>query len=100
MIKIFKIELPTLEKIARFNQKYQILSQLNSPEIGKYELIKYQNCLALILEDFGGISLRQFIATKKLSTRGFWQIASAALAVVHKHNIVYKDIKSTFINQC
>ena len=97
VIKIQKGELLGIEQIARFKQEYQILSQLDFPNIIKaYKLEKYQNKLALIVEDFGGKPLKDFINCKKLDLKVFLQIAiqlATALSCIHQNNIIHKDIK-------
>ncbi len=66
IVKVQKGELLRIEQIARFKQEYQILTQLDfSGVIKAYGLKKFQNKLALILEDFAGESLKDYIQNKK-----------------------------------
>lgn len=52
---------------ARLEQQYQIASSLDCESIVKaYGLEKYDRGQALILEDFGGISLRQLLESRPL----------------------------------
>ncbi len=97
VIKILKAQLLGLDAIARFKQEYQILTELDYTGIIKaYGLEKYQNKLALILEDFAGKSLKEFTQNKKLDLKEFLQIAiqlTSALGFIHQNNIIHKDIK-------
>jgi len=101
IVKILKADYPTIEEIARLKQEYQIVQKFDSAGIVKaYSLENYQNGLALILEDFGGISLRQYLTSQKLSLSEFLRIAidlTEALAYLHKSSIIHKDIKSANI---
>jgi serine/threonine protein kinase len=58
VIKMMRNEYPTLNEIAQFRNQYNITKNLNLPGIIKtYSLENYYNSYALIMEDFGGISL-------------------------------------------
>ncbi|MEG4349300.1 AAA family ATPase [Microcoleus sp. LAD1_D3] len=97
IIKTLKAEYPTLEEIARIRHEYQILHSLNIPGIIKpIELKPYEHGLALILEDFGGQPLKQYITAQKTSLINFLQIASQLaqiLGELHQNQIIHKDIK-------
>ncbi|HEY9298201.1 MAG TPA: protein kinase, partial [Phormidium sp.] len=83
IIKTFKAEYPTLEEIARIRHEYQILHSLNIPGITKpIELKPYEHGLALILEDFGGQPLKQYITSKKTNLLNFLQIAIQLAQIV------------------
>ncbi|HEY9695576.1 MAG TPA: AAA family ATPase [Oculatellaceae cyanobacterium] len=95
--KTMLAEYPTIEDITRLRHEYQILQPLNIPGIVKvYSLENYQNGLALIVEDFGGDSLDHLIKSQVIPISSFLPIAIqllSALAELHKHNIIHKDIK-------
>ena len=97
IIKTLKAEYPTLEEIARIRHEYQILHSLNIPGIIKpIELKPYEHGLALILEDFGGQPLQQYINSQKTNLINFLQIASQLaqiLGELHQNQIIHKDIK-------
>jgi len=97
IIKTLKAEYPTLEEIARIRHEYQILHSLNIPGIIKpIELKPYEHGLALILEDFGGQPLQQYITSQKTNLINFIQIASQLAQIVgelHQNQIIHKDIK-------
>jgi len=97
IIKTLKAEYPTIEEITRLKHEYQILQILDIPGIVKpYELKDYQHGLALILEDFAGESLKQFIDTQKISLINFLEIGiflAKTLGELHRTQIIHKDIK-------
>ena len=97
IIKTLKAEYPTLEEIARIRHEYQILHSLNIPGIIKpIELKPYEHGFILILEDFGGQPLKQYITSKQTNLINFLQIASQLahiLGELHQNQIIHKDIK-------
>ncbi len=97
IIKTLKAEYPTLAEITRLRHEYQILQSLNVETVIKaISLDSYKNSLALILEDSKSESLNDWMQNKKLSMIQFLSIALqliSALAELHHHNIIHKDIK-------
>jgi predicted ATPase/signal transduction histidine kinase/tRNA A-37 threonylcarbamoyl transferase component Bud32/DNA-binding NarL/FixJ family response regulator len=98
IIKILKAEYPTLEELSRLRHEYQVLQELIDVEgvIRPLGLENYQNRLALVLEDFSGISLQRFINEQQLSLKNFLFIAiqlASVLANIHDKQIIHKDIK-------
>ncbi len=104
LIKILPLENATLEDITQFKQEYQISETIDNPGIVKpYQLERYQNHLALILEDFGCQPLSQFLQGNQLSSKDFLRIAislSSTLTEIHKQSIIHNNIKpdNIFIN--
>ncbi len=97
IVKTLKAEYPTLSDITRLRHEYQILHSLNVEAIVKaISLESYKNGLALILEDSGSESLNDWMKGKKLTIIQVLflgvQLVSA-LAEIHKHNIIHKDVK-------
>ncbi len=105
IIKVLKNDFPTIEEIIRLKQEYIISRHLNYPGIVKtYTMENYQNSFALIVEDFGGKSLRQLLTAKPMQLPEFLPIAIAVaetLSELHKIPIIHKDIKpgNIIINQ-
>jgi len=97
VIKILSIEYPNLQDIARIKHEYEILKNLNIAGVVKaYNLEKYNNRFALILENIDGVSLDQMIKTQKIELHDFLQIAiqiSQSLGELHQQQIIHKDIK-------
>ncbi|MEA5571638.1 protein kinase domain-containing protein [Calothrix sp. UHCC 0171] len=60
IIKVLRNEYPTFNEVAQFRHQYTIIKDINLPGVVKaYSLENYRNAYALIMEDFGGISLNQ-----------------------------------------
>ncbi|MEM1170019.1 MAG: AAA family ATPase [Cyanobacteria bacterium P01_H01_bin.35] len=85
----------------RYRKEYEILSSLNfSGVIKAYGLEKFQNSLVIILEDFGGASLKTLIASEKFTILGFLRLAikvAESLGEIHSANIIHKDINPSNI---
>jgi serine/threonine protein kinase len=60
VIKFLRHDYPKFDKLVQFRNEYTIIKNLNISGIIKtYGLENYQNGYALIMEDFGGISLQK-----------------------------------------
>jgi serine/threonine protein kinase len=65
-----------------------------------YGIEKYQNTLVIILEDFGGESLKQIMANEPLTVKKFLSLAiqiANSLGNIHAANIIHKDINPSNI---
>ncbi|MDJ0615789.1 MAG: AAA family ATPase [Calothrix sp. MO_192.B10] len=108
IIKILKGDYPTLDAITRLKHEYKITENLDLEGIVKLlRLETHQNRLALVFEDFGGISLDKFLHINSkhqgqgreispLSLETFFSIAlqlAKALVSLNDHQIIHKDIK-------
>ncbi len=101
ILKVLKAEYPTLEQIARIKHEYSITANLDlEGVVTVLRLETYQNRLLLVLEDFGGISLKQYLNEEKLSLSIFLKIALQivkSLISLHNYRIIHKDIKPSNI---
>ncbi|MGF2010755.1 serine/threonine protein kinase, partial [Nostoc sp. DedVER01b] len=101
VIKLLKNPYPTFSELLQFRNQYTIAKNLNSPLIIQtYSLEAHQNGYALVMEDFGGISLKDYFAADQTryiaSGEEFLQIAIAlcnTLDILYRHRIIHKDIK-------
>ncbi|MDZ8107089.1 MAG: AAA family ATPase [Nostoc sp. DedQUE12a] len=97
VIKLLKREYPTLGELVQFRNQYAIAKNLDIAGIIKpYTLEPYHNGYALVMEDFGGISLRQFTCSKPLTLQKFLPIALQLLDTLHQlhqQRVIHKDIK-------
>ncbi len=97
MIKIPNAEYPTVGELVRLRNQYAIAKNLNVPGIVKpLSLERDRNGLALILEDFGGISLKDYTTSHPLSIADFLSIGiqiAEALDALYQNGIIHKDIK-------
>jgi predicted ATPase/signal transduction histidine kinase len=97
VIKLLRQEYPTFNELVQFRNQYTITRNLNIPTIIKpYSLETYKNGYALIMEDFGGISLAKYIQTQPLKLHQFLPIAillANTLHQLHQQRVIHKDIK-------
>ncbi|MEH1827888.1 MAG: AAA family ATPase [Nostoc sp.] len=101
VIKILKNPYPSFSELLSFRNQYTIAKNLNSPLIVQtYSLEPYQNGYALVMEDFGGISLKDYFTSDQTryiaSLEEFLQIAIAlcnTLDILYRERIIHKDIK-------
>ncbi|MEH1823105.1 MAG: AAA family ATPase [Nostoc sp.] len=105
VIKILKNPYPSFSELLSFRNQYTIAKNLNSPLIVQtYSLEAYQNGYALVMEDFGGISLKDWgvgsrewgVGRSVESLMEFLEIAIAlcnTLDILYRERIIHKDIK-------
>ncbi|NEQ36404.1 MAG: AAA family ATPase [Okeania sp. SIO3I5] len=96
ILKILKENYPTPSQLTQYRQEYEILRSLDVDSIIKaYDLQRYENSLIMLLEDFGGESLKSLLPQSKLNLENFLTIAiktTESLAAIHQANIIHKDI--------
>ena len=96
ILKVLKEDYPSPGELARYKQEYEITRSLDIEGVVKaYDLQKYQNTLVMILEDFGGESLKLLMARQRFTLAEFLDIAikiARCLGQVHAANIIHKDI--------
>ncbi|AVH62120.1 trifunctional serine/threonine-protein kinase/ATP-binding protein/sensor histidine kinase [Nostoc sp. 'Peltigera membranacea cyanobiont' N6] len=101
VIKLLKNPYPSFSELLQFRNQYTIAKNLNSPLIIQtYSLEPYQNGYALVMEDFGGISLKNYFTSNQTryiaSGEEFLEIAIAlcnTLDILYRERIIHKDIK-------
>ncbi|MHC5675573.1 ATP-binding sensor histidine kinase [Nostoc sp.] len=98
VIKLLKNPYPSFSELVQFRNQYTIAKNLNSPLIIQtYSLEPYKNGYALVMEDFGGISLKKWATEESLGNlTEFLHIAIAlcdTLDILYRDRIIHKDIK-------
>jgi len=101
IIKLIKAKYPTPETFHHYRQEYEIINCLEHPGIIKsYELVRYNNQLAIVLENFAAESLSKLALEKKFTLAEILDLSlkiSDALTIVHQANIIHKDINPSNI---
>ncbi|WP_375443136.1 AAA family ATPase, partial [uncultured Nostoc sp.] len=101
VIKLMKTVYPSFSELVQFRNQFTIAKNLNLPGIIQtYSLEPYQNGYALVMEDFGGISLKDYLTSVETryiaSLQEFLQVAIAlcnTLDILIRHRVIHKDIK-------
>ncbi|BAZ39677.1 two-component hybrid sensor and regulator [Calothrix sp. NIES-4101] len=100
VIKVLKNPYPSFSELVQFRNQYAIAKNLNFPGIiYTYSLEPFQNGYILVMEDFGGISLKDYFTNGTLhlkSLQEFLQIAISlcdTLDFLYRHHVIHKDIK-------
>lgn len=103
ILKLMRSEYPTFTEITQFRNQYAIAKNLVFPGIVQtLSLESYRNGYALVMEDFGGISLADWqqedeeMGKNPISLSQFFAIAItivSILAQLHRYRVIHKDIK-------
>lgn len=96
IVKTLLHEFPEPDDIARFQREFELGSSLKHENIVQYlSLEKLGFGVAIIEEDFGAVSLKEFIDSKPLDLLNFLEIALgivAGLEATHRKRIMHKDL--------
>jgi predicted ATPase/serine phosphatase RsbU (regulator of sigma subunit)/tRNA A-37 threonylcarbamoyl transferase component Bud32 len=97
ILKVLKEDYPTPEELFRYKQEYDLICRLADIDgvINAYQIEKYHNTLVICLEDFGGESLKHWLAQRTFSLEELLRLAILSadiLGQVHQQNIIHKDI--------
>src|SRR5512135_813941 len=67
ILKVLRSDFPTPHEIGRLQNEYDIMIHLGFDGVVQaLSLEKYRNTMALVLEDFGGISLRRWMSGRRM----------------------------------
>ncbi|MEH2468023.1 AAA family ATPase [Nostoc sp.] len=101
VVKMLKQDYPSPQELTRYRQEYEITRCLNLEGVIKaYSQQDYQRTLVILLEDFGGESLEQWMQKRPenfcpmpLSTfLGFAIAICDILGRIHAASVIHKDI--------
>ncbi|HLO48194.1 MAG TPA: protein kinase, partial [Kamptonema sp.] len=105
VIKILRNKYPKFNELIQFRNQYSIAKNLDFPHIVKLQTLEvYHNSYALVMEDFGGISLSTYLNLigndspkyKSLPLVEFFNIALQLTDILHylyQNRVIHKDIK-------
>ncbi|MEM9136007.1 MAG: AAA family ATPase [Cyanobacteria bacterium P01_F01_bin.42] len=101
ILKILKEDYPTAAELTRYRQEYEITKSLEIDGVIKvYGIEPYQRTLAILLEDFGGGSLKEHFLGQPVSVPQFLDLASRIVKIlnnIHSCRIIHKDINPSNI---
>ncbi|BDI19314.1 hypothetical protein ANSO36C_51160 [Nostoc cf. commune SO-36] len=101
IVKMLKLDYPSPQELTRYRQEYKITRSLNLEGVVKaYSQQDYQRTLVILLEDFGGESLEQWMHNRPdiFCPMPLSQFLSLAIALtdilgkIHAANVIHKDI--------
>ncbi|NJN07705.1 MAG: protein kinase [Richelia sp. RM2_1_2] len=98
VIKILQNAYPSFNELLQFRNQYTIAKNLDIPGIVRpYSLEPYQNSYALVMEDFGGVSLHEYVQMNDgVSLQKLLSIVVQVADILHnlhQNRVIHKDIK-------
>ncbi|MEG4090389.1 serine/threonine-protein kinase, partial [Microcoleus sp. Pol12B4] len=97
VIKLLNRDYPSFSELLQFRNQYTIAKNLRLPGVVEpYNLESYRHSYALVMEDFGGISLRDYAQERKLTLAEILEIAiqiTDILDGLYRNRVIHKDIK-------
>lgn len=99
IIKVLKSIHASKEETEQLRQEYEIAKYLmgfTEGTVEVYEFTKFNNIPALVMEDFGGVSLNKIFENSKPDLQQILKMAvklAKTIGDVHKAGIIHKDIK-------
>jgi predicted ATPase/signal transduction histidine kinase len=97
VIKLLNRDYPSFSELLQFRNQYTIAKNLHlSGVVEAYTLEFYRNSYVLVMEDFGGISLRDYAQERSLTLVEILAIAiqiTDILNALYQHRVIHKDIK-------
>lgn len=101
LIKFLNQEYPSDQCLSFFKREYEITKKASGEDsLLVYDLVTHNNTLGIVMEDIGGIPLSQAIESMQLSLPEKLSIAikiADCLSVIHKKNIIHKNINPSNI---
>ena len=106
VVKVLNAEYPKPEAVARLRREYQLMKRISFPGIAQaLALQEHGNALALVIEDFGGVALREVMLQEGPGEIVMFLRRAIAvtttLSHLHSADIVHKDInpKNIVVNR-
>ncbi|OCR00754.1 hypothetical protein BCD67_15450 [Oscillatoriales cyanobacterium USR001] len=100
-IKLLRREHPSFSEIINIRNQYNLANNLRIDGIVRaIALERYGNSYALIMEDFGGLSLRDYSKNHVLELKEVLEIAIKLTNILHylyQQRVIHKDIKPSNI---
>jgi hypothetical protein len=88
---------PDLADLAKLKQEHELARRARSPGLIQYhDLVRHGNTYVLVLEDFGAVSLAEYLGGRPLAIEDFLRIGgelTEAVRQLHERGLIHKDIK-------
>lgn len=100
IIKVLKGDAPTTEQLTKFKYEYEITKKLTRGAVNVYALETYNQSLALVMEDFGGIALTYFLSKRSLDIPYFLELSIClinTLEDIHSQHVIHSDVNPSNI---
>jgi len=101
IIKTLNRELYDSKSLSKLKNEYKLLKKLQGEYVIKaYELVNVENHFSMIIEDFGGISLDQYMRHNKFGIKELLYVAmkiTMCLDYIHNNQVIHKDINPSNI---
>ncbi len=102
IIKTLNREIFDAKSLSKLKNEYKLLKKLQGEYVvHAYDFISVENRFSMVIEDFGGISLDQYInSTGRIDIREFLSVAlkmTRCLDHLHKNKVIHKDINPSNI---
>jgi len=101
VLKLLRGDFPSPEDLGRRHYEYEILKLQNSAGIIRpYTLERLKHSLVLVLEDFGGESVKSTLSSQQFDLKTVLELVLQIVQIVgeiHHHHIVHKDINPSNI---
>lgn len=99
VLKYQKTEYPSLSEVLRYRHEFEVLRLLEGPWVVRaLTLERFGNRVALVTEDFGGVTLREHFRAEPPTLERLLRVAielARALAFIHERGVVHNDINPT-----
>ncbi len=97
VLKVVSGELSDSTEAIKLRREYELTRGLDFPGIAKVlDLLEFSSGVAIVMEDFGGMTLSRYEGGKPLTLNAFLRVASqlaAVLTELHRRDVIHKDIK-------
>jgi PAS domain S-box-containing protein len=101
IVKTLNRELYDPKTLAKLKNEFRLLEKLQGDFVVRtYEFVNIENHFSIVMEDFGGISLDQYLLSNRIDIMELLQIALKivqCLDHIHNQNVIHNDINPSNI---
>ena len=101
IIKTLNNEFNDSISISKIKNEYELLKKLQGEHVVKvYEFLKFENKFSIVIEDFGGIPLSQYIKNNDIEIKELLDIAlkiTKCIKYIHNNHVIHKNINPSHI---